>query len=81
MLRSQQEMDRRINEQMKQWHDLSPQSLAEQHTVHQEFPFLVRVALEFAIFRTYAFPSMSRLLVATGEFSRCPAKRTEDTSL
>ncbi|KAK2760709.1 hypothetical protein FQN54_001944 [Arachnomyces sp. PD_36] len=34
-----------------------------------EFPFVVEKALQFALFRTYGIPSISRLLVQTTEFT------------
>jgi mpaB/rubber oxygenase-like protein len=47
----------------------------------QEFPWDYTRALEFALFRTYCVPSISRLLAATGEFEKRPQKRYDDTSL
>ncbi|KAA5825235.1 DUF2236 domain-containing protein [Saccharopolyspora hirsuta] len=44
-----------------------------------EFPWDITKALEFALFRTYAVPSIGRLLDRTGEFTRCPQKRYDDT--
>jgi hypothetical protein len=46
-----------------------------------EFPWDIERALEFALFRTYAVPSISGLLDKTGEFSRRPPKRYDDTEL
>lgn len=46
-----------------------------------EFPWDYRRALEFALFRTYCVPSISRLLAATGEFRDRPQRRYDDTSL
>lgn len=46
-----------------------------------EFPWDYTRALEFALFRTYCVPSISRLLAATGEFERRPQKRYDDTLL
>lgn len=46
-----------------------------------EFPWDIERALEFALFRTYAVPSISRLLCKTGEFERRPRKRYDDTEL
>lgn len=40
-----------------------------------ERPWLVRKSLEFALFRTYAVPSISRLLEATGQFQQHGQKR------
>lgn len=51
------------------------------HLVCYEFPFDITRALEFALFRTYAVPSISKLLDATGEFYARPQKRYDDTDL
>ncbi|GAA2626038.1 oxygenase MpaB family protein [Paractinoplanes durhamensis] len=47
----------------------------------QEFPWDYTRALEFALFRTYCVPSISKLLAATGEFEKRPQKRYDDTAL
>ncbi|MFF5288721.1 oxygenase MpaB family protein [Paractinoplanes globisporus] len=52
-----------------------------QISVGLEFPWDYTRALEFALFRTYCVPSISRLLAATGEFENRPQKRYDDTSL
>ncbi len=46
-----------------------------------EFPWDVQQALSFALFRTYAVPSIGRLLAETGELVSRTAKRYEDTGL
>ncbi|MFW5748400.1 MAG: oxygenase MpaB family protein [Chloroflexota bacterium] len=46
-----------------------------------EFPWLTTRALEFALFRTYAVPSISKLLDETGQFVRAGQRRYDDTSL
>ncbi|MEV6303112.1 oxygenase MpaB family protein [Actinoplanes sp. NPDC051861] len=46
-----------------------------------EFPWDYTRALEFALFRTYCVPSISKLLAATGEFRDRPQKRYDDTAL
>ena len=46
-----------------------------------EFPWDYERALEFALFRTYAVPSISALLYQTGEFVLRPRKRYYDTEL
>ena len=46
-----------------------------------EFPFDTTRSLEFALFRTYAVPSISALLARTGEFLERPQKRYDDTDL
>ncbi|MEM7127816.1 MAG: oxygenase MpaB family protein [Chloroflexota bacterium] len=45
------------------------------------FPWDIERALEFALFRTYAVPTISALLAQTGEFSQRPRKRYDDTEL
>lgn len=50
-------------------------------TVTHEFPWDMNQALSFALFRTYAVPSIGRLLDATGEFQRNTQKRYDDTAL
>lgn len=45
------------------------------------FPWDIERALEFALYRSYAVPSISALLSYTGEFSRCPQRRYDDTEL
>jgi len=52
-----------------------------QISVGQEFPWDYTRALEFALFRTYCVPSISKLLAATGEFEKRPQKRYDDTAL
>lgn len=46
-----------------------------------DFPWDVERALEFALFRTYAVPSISSLLARTGEFEQRTRKRYDDTEL
>ncbi|MDW4574066.1 oxygenase MpaB family protein [Microbacterium sp. M3] len=46
-----------------------------------DFPWDLNQALSFALFRTYAVPSIGRLLDETGEFARATQKRYDDTSL
>ncbi|KAI9495130.1 hypothetical protein BDB00DRAFT_272599 [Zychaea mexicana] len=53
-------------------------------TLRKEFPFLARTSLEFALFKTYSVPTISKILYATGEFSRSidsTRKRADDTEL
>lgn len=50
-------------------------------TVTHEFPWDMSQALSFALFRTYAVPSIGRLLDQTGEFAQRPQKRYDDTVL
>ena len=49
--------------------------------VAHEFPWDMNQALSFALFRTYAVPSIGRLLDETGEFARDTQKRYDDTAL
>ncbi len=46
-----------------------------------EFPWDYNQALSFALFRTYAVPSIGRLLAQTGEFTERVQKRYDDTAL
>ena len=46
-----------------------------------DFSWDSRKALEFALFRTYAVPSIGKLLDATGEFTRRTQRRYDDTDL
>jgi hypothetical protein len=46
-----------------------------------EFPWDLQQALSFALFRTYAVPSIGRLLDDTGAFARDTQKRYDDTAL
>ncbi|KAF9176620.1 hypothetical protein BGZ51_000226, partial [Haplosporangium sp. Z 767] len=46
-----------------------------------DFPFLNVVSLEFALFKTYAIPSISKILASTKQFATSCLKRAEDTSL
>ncbi len=46
-----------------------------------DFPWDVTRALEFALFRTFASPRVSGLLARTGEFTRRPQRRYDDTDL
>jgi hypothetical protein len=49
-------------------------------TLH-EFPWDLNQALSFALFRTYAVPSIGNLLNRTGEFTQRVQKRYDDTAL
>jgi hypothetical protein len=46
-----------------------------------DFPFDTTRALEFALFRTFAVPSISALLDRTGEFQNRAQKRYDDTDI
>lgn len=50
-------------------------------TVRHEFPWDLNQALSFALFRTYAVPSIGVLLHDTGEFVHATQKRYDDTAL
>jgi hypothetical protein len=47
----------------------------------REFPWDMTQALSFALFRTYAVPSIGALLARTGELTERPQKRYDDTVL
>jgi hypothetical protein len=57
----------------------------DQRIVHlstcYDFPFDTTRALEFALFRTFAVPTISDLLDRTGEFANRAQKRYDDTDL
>ena len=46
-----------------------------------EFPWDTTRALELALFRTFAVPSVAALLDSTGEFAARAQKRYDDTDL
>ena len=46
-----------------------------------EFPWDTTRSLELALFRTFAVPSVAAVLDESGEFSRAPQKRYDDTDL
>ena len=46
-----------------------------------EFPWDTQQSLSFALFRTYAVPSIGRLLYDTGQFTQDVQKRHDDTAL
>ncbi len=48
---------------------------------YHEFPWDYQQALSFALFRTYAVPSIGGLLFDTGEFTERAQKRHDDTAL
>jgi len=50
-------------------------------TLTHEFPWDMVQALSFALFRTYAVPSIGRLLDETKEFERRTQKRYDDTAI
>jgi len=50
-------------------------------TTAYEFPYDIARALELALFRTFAVPSISSLLDRTGEFRHRPQKRYDDTAI
>lgn len=50
-------------------------------TARHEFPWDMSQALSFALFRTYAVPSIGVLLQETGEFTQRTQKRYDDTAL
>ncbi|MGB0564722.1 MAG: oxygenase MpaB family protein, partial [Spirulinaceae cyanobacterium] len=51
------------------------------HLFGYEFPWDVTRALEFALLKTFCIPSISALLVQTGEFQHHTQKRYDDTAL
>ena len=49
--------------------------------VSHEFPWDMNQSLSFALYRTYAVPSIGHLLSQTGEFTERTQKRYDDTAL
>ena len=52
-----------------------------QELSYREFPFLTLKALEFGLFKTYAIPSISKVLISTNEMVGSTARRYDDTDL
>ncbi len=50
-------------------------------TSYLEFPWDMTRALELALFRTFAVPSIAKLLDQTGEFARDTQRRYDDTAI
>lgn len=57
--------------------------LIQQYLIELEFPFAYEKALQFALFRSYGIPSISKLLVGTSQFTNpeTSSKRYADTEL
>lgn len=60
--------------------------MEDAYTVHNftscvEFPFLTHLSLEFALFRSYAVPSISAILARLGNFAANAVKRADDTEI
>lgn len=51
------------------------------NVAYHDFPFIGVKALEFGLFRTYAIPSISKILVSTRELTEHCAQRYDDTDL
>lgn len=58
-------------------------ALIQQYLCELEFPFTYTKALQFALFRTYGIPSISKLLAGTSQFTNpeTSSKRYVDTEL
>jgi len=50
-------------------------------TIHRDQPYLSRKGVELGLLKTFAVPSISRLLAATGQFRRHTERRSEDVDL
>jgi len=50
-------------------------------TIHRDQYFLARQGIEHGLVKTFAIPSISKLLSATGEFRRHTERRSEDVDL
>jgi mpaB/rubber oxygenase-like protein len=67
-------------------HNATLDPVRDHHEIYRtlmelEFPWDMNQALSFALFRTFAVPSIGRLLHETGEFEERPQKRYDDTAL
>ncbi|ORY75123.1 hypothetical protein BCR37DRAFT_395626 [Protomyces lactucae-debilis] len=74
----------RLAETQAQCKDFQTPSVAQKvllHFQHYEEPFVYWKALEFSLFKTYAIPTISKLLSATTQLVDDAAKRAEDTSV
>ncbi|SIS21646.1 oxygenase MpaB family protein [Williamsia sterculiae] len=60
--------------------DIDYEEIARLHAT-LEFPWDTQQALSFALFRTYAVPTVGHLLYETGEFTERVQKRYDDTGL
>jgi hypothetical protein len=69
---------RRVDERLDPERDFRQITL---NTGAREFPWDTLQALSFALFRTYAVPSIGELLDRTGEFTHRVQKRYDDTGL
>ncbi|CAO3582232.1 unnamed protein product [Absidia cylindrospora] len=77
-----------LNEMIKKYPD--PNTILESkeaaseiysNIFRREFPNVARTSLEFSLFKTFVIPSVSKLLVSTGQFGKHATKRAEDTEL
>lgn len=64
----------------------APKTALEAHAinkqlVYHDFPFISTKSLEFGLFKTYAIPSISKVLVSTRELVDHCARRYDDTDL
>ncbi|ORX49410.1 hypothetical protein DM01DRAFT_1368001 [Hesseltinella vesiculosa] len=62
-------------------HDLDAAHAIYSDIFRREFPNVARTSLEFALFKTFVVPSVSKLLVSTKEFEKNCTRRAEDTEL
>ncbi|MEU6477029.1 oxygenase MpaB family protein [Streptomyces sp. NPDC047017] len=68
-------------EQIRRMDPVADASEIYRLTAAYEFPWDITRALELALFRTYAVPSIGRLLAETAELTDRSQKRYDDTSL
>ncbi|KAI8137241.1 hypothetical protein BJV82DRAFT_636293 [Fennellomyces sp. T-0311] len=50
-------------------------------TFRKEFPLVCRESIEFALFKTFTVPTVSKILIGSREFEKHPLRRAEDTEL
>lgn len=59
---------------------LEAQKVLNEYSFYEE-PFLYNKSLEFALFKTYSIPTISKLLSATSGLVKTAARRAEDTAV
>ncbi|KAF9114622.1 hypothetical protein BGX27_010287 [Mortierella sp. AM989] len=78
---------RRINSLLKKYQDptlpfrdLDAAREISAAVIKYEHPYLSSTSLEFALFKTYAIPTISKILASTREFTDNALKRSDDTA-
>ena len=72
---------RNLDAQTPRISDLRTAHAIHVDTIHRDQYFLARQGVEHGLVKTFAIPSISKLLSATGEFERNTERRSEDVDL